>query len=95
MPLREVRVGHTGGIGARQVLNLPPFSVMEQFAQPMLKDGLLPGAVAHYVVKVRNVWMEGSEGAAGHSFDMGKAPFAQRFPMAYADVLSGVFAVRF
>ncbi|MBK8724618.1 MAG: hypothetical protein IPL96_00845 [Holophagaceae bacterium] len=99
VPLREVRVGHTGGIGARQVLNLPPFSVMEQFLQPGLMEGSLPGLRAPYVIKVRNVWMEGSEGAGApggaHSFDMGKAPFATRFPMAYADVLSGVFIVRF
>jgi hypothetical protein len=39
--------------------------------------------------------MEGTEGAAGHSFDMGKEPFGTRFPMAYADVVSGVFGVQY
>ncbi|MFN8010234.1 MAG: hypothetical protein U0P81_02405 [Holophagaceae bacterium] len=88
--MREVRMAHTGGIGARQVLNLPSFSFMDA------SGPYNPGAgTAAYLVKVRNVWMEGTEGAAGHSFDMGKAPFAQRFPMAYADVISGVFVVRY
>ncbi|MBK8725106.1 MAG: hypothetical protein IPL96_03375 [Holophagaceae bacterium] len=99
-PLREIRVGHLGGIGARQVLNLPPFAVMaNDIFQPALMNGGSPGARLSYAIKVRNVWMEGSEGAGApggaHSFDMGKAPFAQRFPMAYADVLSGVFIVRY
>ncbi len=90
-PIREIRVGHLGGIGAKQTLVLPPFAVMDTI------DGIIaPGfGPAWYYVKVRNVWMEGSEGAAGHSFDMGKAPFAVRYPMAYADVLSGTFTVAY
>jgi hypothetical protein len=88
--MREVRVGHTGGIGARQVLNLPSFSFMDA------NGPFLPGTGTEtYLVKVRNVWMEGSEGAGKHSFDMGKAPFARRFPMAYADLISGVFVVSY
>ena len=98
---REIRMGHIGGIGARQVINLPPMATIEedgdQGAGP--NGEILPGFIlpqnGAYLIKVRNVWMEGTDGAAGHSFDMGKAPFAQRFPMAYADVISGVFIVRY
>jgi hypothetical protein len=86
--IREIRCGHIGGIGALQTINLPSFRVMDPNAT---------GAQTQrsYVVKVRNVWMEGTEGVANHSFDLGKEPFGVRLPMAYADVLSGTFVVDF
>ena len=73
------------------MLNLPP---MYTFATNH-GTNYAPGTTAFYAIKVRNVWMEGTEGNAGHSFDMGKEPFATRFPMAYADVLSGTFVVQY
>jgi hypothetical protein len=95
-PIREIRVGHLGGIGAKQTLVLPPFAVMDTWLHGII-GGLVPPGFGPwwYYVKVRNVWMEGNEGAAGHSFDMGKAPFAVRYPMAYADTLSGTFTVSY
>jgi hypothetical protein len=88
--VREIRMGHVGGIGAKQVMQLQPFAYIDLSGPRNPGDGTFP-----YFIRVRNVWMEGTEGAAGHSFDMGKEPFATRFPMAYADVVSGVFIVRY
>ncbi|MBL0210885.1 MAG: hypothetical protein IPQ13_08260 [Holophagaceae bacterium] len=81
-PRHIIRMGHRGGIGAIQTLNFPDLWDMTPDA------GIRP-----YAVKVRNIWMDGTEGAAGHSFDMAKEPNASRFPMAWADCLSGVFVV--
>ena len=86
--LHEYRMGHIGGIGAIQTLNLPPMRTIDFSANA-------PATDAAYAVKVRNVWMEGTEGAAGHSFDMGKEPWATRFPTAYADCVSGTFVVAY
>jgi hypothetical protein len=85
-------MGHLGGIGALQTLNLPNMRALG-VSSALGAPGA--GQVRYYVVKVRNVWMEGTEGAAGHSFDLGKEPWAKRFPMAYADVISGVFGVQY
>ncbi len=92
MTLAEYRTGHLGGIGELQTLNLPNLASIygSRFnTQPS------NGSFHSFAVKVRNVWMEGTEGAAGHSFDMGKEPWGTRFPMAFADVISGVFVGRF
>lgn len=90
-PIAEFRMGHIGGIGASQTLNMPDLSSLTRarFGLPA------NGTRRFYAIKVRNVWMEGTEGAAGHSFDMGKEPWATRFPTAYADCISGVFVGRF
>ena len=90
--IQEFRMGHLGGIGALQTLNLPNFIAM---GRSSAIGAPAPGSVRYYMVKVRNTWMEGTEGAAGHSFDLGKEPWATRFPMAYADVVSGVFGVQY
>ncbi|MBL0312455.1 MAG: hypothetical protein IPP78_06995 [Holophagaceae bacterium] len=82
VPLHTIRMLHKGGIGAIQTLNFPNLWDMSW------DSGFQP-----YAVKVRNIWMSGTEGAASHSFDMGKEPNASRFPMAWADCLSGVFVV--
>ncbi len=81
-PLREIRMGHEGGRGVQQVLNLPSLRSM-LFANP--------GLNLAFALKVRAVWIEGDDGAAGHSLDLAKQPFAQGIPTAYADLLSGVF----
>jgi hypothetical protein len=82
VPIHVIRMGHRGGIGAIQTLNFPNL-------WDMTSDlGIQP-----YAVKVRNIWMTGTEGAGSHSFDMFKEPAASRFPMAWADCLSGVFVV--
>ncbi len=84
--LREVHMGHQGSAGAVQRLFLPSFSSMGQ---------TIPGDSRAFVIKVRALWQEGDEGATGTSRDLGKAPFEKRFPMAYADALSGVFVVAY
>ncbi|MBL0210278.1 MAG: immunoglobulin domain-containing protein [Holophagaceae bacterium] len=84
----EWRMGHLGGVGMLQTLNLPAFVNLDHFNHT-------PGNTAAYAIKVRNVWYEGTEGASGHSRDLGKEPWAIRFPMAYADVVSGAFLVAF
>jgi hypothetical protein len=81
-PLREIRMGHEGGRGVQQVLNLPSLRSMV-YANP--------GLNLAFALKVRAVWIEGDDGAAGHSLDLAKQPFAQGIPCAYADLLSGVF----
>lgn len=83
---REVRMAHTGGIGTVQRLFLPGF----QSLAPAVS-----GRNQSFVVKVRSVWMEGDEGPSANTFDLAKAPYAVRFPMAYADALSGVFVVAY
>lgn len=93
--LAEFRTGHLGGIGELQTLNLPNLSSMLTARKGYYGGTPVPSDHYSFVVKVRNVWMEGTEGAAGHSFDMGKEPWATRFPMAFADVVSGVFVARF
>jgi hypothetical protein len=89
-PVHIFQMGHKGGIGAIQTLNLPSFRAL---------DPLAPGAGtnynAYFAVKVRNVWMNGTEGPDSKGFDMAKEPFASRYPMAWADCLSGVFAVNY
>jgi hypothetical protein len=92
LAMQEYRMGHLGGIGALQTLNLPNFISQ---ARASIFGIPAAGQVRYYIVKVRNVWMEGTEGAAGHSFDMGKEPWATRFPSAYADTISGVFGVQY
>lgn len=89
LPIAEYTMGHLGGIGALQTLNLPPFVSLNNTTPPA------NNTTAFYAVNVRNVWMEGTEGAAGHSLDMGKEPHANRFPKAWADCFSGVFVVRY
>ncbi|MBL0210887.1 MAG: hypothetical protein IPQ13_08270 [Holophagaceae bacterium] len=84
VPVHVIRMGHRGGIGAIQTLNFPN-----------LWDWTPDFGIQPYAIKVRNIWMDGTEGAAGHSFDMAKEPNASRFPMAWADCLSGVFVVDF
>ena len=84
--LREIRMGHEGGRGAQQTLNLPSFRA------------ILPGNLGQnqaFAFKIRTVWIEGDDGAAGHSLDLGKQPFAQGIPHAYADLLSGVLIVAY
>ncbi|MBL0312467.1 MAG: hypothetical protein IPP78_07055 [Holophagaceae bacterium] len=81
-PRHIIRMPHIGGIGAIQTMNFPNLWDMTPDA------GIRP-----YAVKVRNIWMTGTEGPASHSFDMAKEPNASRFPMAWADCLSGVFVV--
>ncbi|MBK8726914.1 MAG: hypothetical protein IPL96_12945 [Holophagaceae bacterium] len=96
-PVAEYRMGHIGGIGASQTLNLPPMYVASTNGD-YFGSVPAPGTNRYYAIKVRNVWMEGTEGAGtptSHSFDMGKEPFAVRFPMAYADLVSGVFIARY
>ncbi len=90
--MAEFRTGHLGGIGELQTLNLPNLAsiLASRWDESPTNDSRYA-----FAVKVRNVWMEGTEGAAGHSFDMGKEPWATRFPMAFADVISGVFVARF
>ncbi|MBL0212004.1 MAG: hypothetical protein IPQ13_14005 [Holophagaceae bacterium] len=89
--IQKVRVPHKGGIGAIQTLNLPSFRAMDTM------DAWTPVAPYSftYAVKVRNIWMNGNEGPDSKGFDMAKEPNASRFPMAWADCLSGVFVVDF
>ncbi|MBL0311188.1 MAG: hypothetical protein IPP78_00455 [Holophagaceae bacterium] len=91
IPIMKVRVGHKGGIGAIQTLNLPSFRAMDTM------DAWTPIAPYSftYAVKVRNIWMNGNEGPDSKGFDMAKEPNAMRYPMAWADCLSGVFVVDF
>jgi len=84
--IREVRLGHQGGAGAVQRLFLPSFASLAQ---------ALPGESRAFVLKVRTLWMEGDEGPAGNTLDLAQAPFSTRFPLAYADALSGVFVVAY
>ncbi|MBL0312461.1 MAG: hypothetical protein IPP78_07025 [Holophagaceae bacterium] len=84
LPIQTIYMGHKGGIGAIQTLNLPSFRAM----LPTFGTGSHP-----FAVKVRNVWMNGNEGPDTKGFDMAKEPFATRYPMAWADCLSGVFVV--
>jgi hypothetical protein len=86
LPMQTVYLGHKGGIGAIQTLNLP--SLRSLF--PLASAGNVP-----FAVKVRNVWMNGNEGPDSKGFDMAKEPFAMRYPMAWADCLSGVFVVNY
>ncbi len=88
-PVAEYRMGHIGGVGALQTLNMPPLVSLTNGKVPK------PQTTAFWAVSVRNVWIEGSEGKMGHSFDMGKEPWGTRFPMAWADCVSGVFVGRF
>jgi hypothetical protein len=91
IPIMKVRVAHKGGIGAIQTLNLPSFRAMDTM------DAWTPVAPYSftYAVKVRNIWMNGNEGPDSKGFDMAKEPNAMRYPMAWADCLSGVFVVDF
>ncbi|MBK8726915.1 MAG: hypothetical protein IPL96_12950 [Holophagaceae bacterium] len=84
--LREIRMGHEGGRGAQQVLNLPSLKSMAPGNN---------GQSLSFALKVRTLWIEGDDGAAGHSLDLAKQPFAQGFPYAYADLLSGVFVAAY
>ncbi|MBL0210883.1 MAG: hypothetical protein IPQ13_08250 [Holophagaceae bacterium] len=86
VPMHTVYMGHKGGIGAIQTLNMPSLRSL----LPLVSSGSFPMAL-----KVRNVWMNGNEGPDGKGFDMAKEPFAMRYPMAWADCLSGVFVVNY
>jgi hypothetical protein len=84
--LREIRMGHEGSRGAQQTLNLPSLR------------SIVPGNLGQnlaFAFKVRTLWIEGDDGAAGHSLDLGKQPFAQGIPTAHADLLSGVFVAAY
>lgn len=85
-PLREFRMGHEGARGAQQVLNLPSLRSMASGSAATNQA---------FVLKVRSLWIEGDDGAAGHSLDLAKQPFVQGIPFAYADLLSGVFVAAF
>jgi hypothetical protein len=84
--LREFRMGHEGGRGAQQTLNLPSLHSIAPANS---------GLNLAFAVKVRTLWIEGDDGAAGHSLDLAKQPFAQGVPSAYADLLSGVFVASY
>ncbi|MBL0210881.1 MAG: hypothetical protein IPQ13_08240 [Holophagaceae bacterium] len=92
-PVHKITMGHKGGIGAIQTLNLPSFRALVP-TSPLNTATILSGNQA-FAVKVRNLWMNGNEGPDSKGFDLAKEPFATRFPMAWADCVSGVFVVNY
>ena len=84
--VREFRLGHSGEAGTAQQLFLPSL----RWISPAL-----PQSNQAFVLKVRTVWYEDELDPEGRPLDLGKAPFVQRVPTAYADALSGVFVAAY